>query len=234
MSVQGKIVLITGSSSPVGLRLAESFADAGALLALAVRRNSEVNDINRRFADRAIPPFVLRCDLQFEEEIVRAIHRVVNRYNRLDVVVNAAAVSGPKLPVINYPVDPWRNVLATNLTGAYLVCREALPWMERQGGGSIINVTHAVGRQIKPQGGAFVVSTHALEGLTQLLAAEHRGSGVRVNSVEFPGGLSDETDNSEDWTQPFLWLAGDDAINVTGQKIRVMGFKAPLANSNIH
>lgn len=234
MSIKGKVVLITGSSSPVGVRLAESFAESGAELALSVRRSADVDLLQRRFADRLTPPLILQCDLQFEEDIVRAIHRVVNRYGRIDVVVNAATVTGPRLPVVNYPVDPWRNVLATNLTGTYLVCREALPWMERQGGGSIINVTHSQGGQIKAQGGAFLVSTHALDGLTQLLATEHRGSGVRVNSIEFAGSPADASDDGEDWTQPFLWLASDEAANVTGQKIRALGFKVPVTSSKIH
>lgn len=234
MSVKGKVVLITGSASPVGVRLADSFAESGAELALSVRRSADVDTLQRHFGNQLTPPLILQCDLQFEEDIVRSIHRVVNRYGRIDVVVNAVAVTGPRLPVINYPVDPWRNVLATNLTGTYLVCREALPWMERQGGGSIINVMHSHGGQIKAQGGAFLVSTHALEGLTQLLAAEHRGSGVRVNSIEFAGSLSDASEDSEDWTQPFLWLASDEAANVTGQKIRAMGFKVPVTSSKIH
>lgn len=234
MSVEGKVVLITGSSSPVGIRLAELFVEAGALTALSVRRSRDVETLQRRFFDRLTHPLILRCDLQQEDEIVRAVHRVVDRYGRIDVVINAVSITGPKLPVINYPVDPWRNVLATNLTGAYLVCREALPWMERQGGGSIINVTSAWGSQIKPQGGAFIISTQALEGLTQLLAAEHRGTGVRINSVEIPGGLTGDAAEDAQWTLPFLWLASDEAGSVTGRKIQAMGFKQPASTTPVN
>lgn len=229
MSIEEKVVLITGATSPIGSRLAEAFAAKGARLALCVRRVQEVDLIERSLQQKNIAALALPCDLRYEEDVVRMIHRVVRRFGRIDVVVNAASVYGPKLPIINYPVDPWRNILATNLTGSYLICREVLPWMERQGGGSIINLTGSSTAGARPSSGAYVVSTHAVEGLTRLLATEHRSAGIRVNCIDL-GALipeSSHADGSEDWTAAFLWLASDESAAISGERICAEKFVKP-------
>lgn len=226
MSLQEKVVLITGATGPIGRALAESFLEVGAQVALCVRRRSDIPVVERDFplyGDRLIAE---PCDLRQEDEVIRLVHRVAHRAGRLDVVVNAANISGPRALVVDYPVEPWRNVLATNITGTYLVCREALPWMSRQGSGSIINVAQGLSTPIRAEWGAGVVSSHGIEALTRLLAAEVRGTGIRVNTVEvnmpLVGGRQRLPEG--DWTQAFLWLAGEESADRNGERVRAAEF----------
>ncbi len=229
VSLKEKVVLITGATGPIGRRLVEVFASAGAQLAVSVRRPHEVDTMERALRPLDVSLMAVPCDLRYEEDVVRMIHRIVRRFGRIDVVVNAASVAGPKLPIVNYPVDPWRNILATNLTGSYLVCREVLPWMDRQGGGSIINVTSNLAGTGRPEWGAYFVSTHAIEGLTRLLASEHRSTGVRINCVDIgePRSEGPLAADGADWAEAFLWLASDESASINGERICAGKFVKP-------
>ncbi len=221
-SLEDKVVLLTGATGPMGCALLDAFLDADAKLALCVRRMAHLPDLEQRLARRLEHTLIVPCDLRYEENVVRMIHRVVQRFGRIDVIVNAAYILGPLVPIMDYPVDPWRDVLATNLTGTYLVCREALPWMTRQGSGSIINVTTSLTGAVKPRWGAYAVTGHAVEGLTRLLAAELDGTGVRVNTVdigEMQPNLTPAAPASS-WTSAFLHLASDDSAGRSGECIR--------------
>jgi len=225
-SIEDKVVLLTGSTGPMGRALLDAFLDAGAKLALCVRRMAHLPDLEQRLAERLEHTMIVPCDLRYEENVVRMIHRVVQRFGRIDVIVNAAYVLGPQVPIMEYPVDPWRDVVATNLTGTYLVCREALPWMTRQGSGSIINVTTSLTRDVKPRWGAYAVTGYAVEGLTRLLASELDGTGVRVNAVdigEMQPNLAPATP-AEVWTNAFLHLASDESSARNGECVRADDF----------
>ncbi len=232
LSLRGRNVLITGAMGAIGRPLVNAFADAGATLALCVRRPADVAEAERLAEERGAVVFVVVCDVRYEEDVVRAVHRIVQRYGRIDVAVNAASMTGPEVAVADYPVESWRDVIATNLTGAYLVCREVLPWMLRQRSGSIINLTGPLEAKRAENTGAQFVGAWAVEGLTRLLAAEVKDASIRVNLVEIapttpPDPISEE---GTDWTQAFLWLAGDDAANTSGQRISATDFSKTRQN----
>lgn len=224
MSVHGKVVLITGATTAMGRQLVGLFLNQGASLAIGVRRVSELVPLRQSLAVDDDRLLILPCDVRDENDVVRTVHRVIRHFGRIDVLVNAAAIMGPKSPVVDYPVDPWRNVIATNLTGTYLLCREVLPWMTRQGCGSIINVTSSLTTSARPDWGAYLVSTHSIEGLTRLLATELKGSGVRVNSVEVAAPAGTGRGDESEWLQAFLWLASDESAPKNGERIRAADF----------
>jgi NAD(P)-dependent dehydrogenase (short-subunit alcohol dehydrogenase family) len=232
VSLTGKVALITGVTSPVGQRIAETFAAAGASLILFARRQSDCAALEARIQPAGATILTLPCDLRSEDEVIRMVHRSANKFGRIDILVNAAAIHGPRETIEDYPIDPWRNVLATNVTGPYLVCREVLPWMTRQGSGSIINVTSSLTTKARPQWGAYLVSNHAIEGLTQVLAAELKGTGVRVNTVDVGLPQSDGTVASPEdaWTSVFLWLASDDST-AHSKRIIAADFALPTVAS---
>lgn len=222
-SIRDKVVLLTGATSPLGRTLARRFLDAGAKLALCVRRPESLLDLERMLAGQDAETMIVPCDLRHEENVVRMVHRVTQRFGRIDVAINAACISGPPLGIAEYPAEPWCNVMATNLHGTYFVCREVLPWMMRQRTGSIINITSTLTAAPKAQWGACAVSQHAIEGLTRLLASELKDSGVRVNTIDI-GEPASQPEADAGWTGAFLWLAGDDSAGKNGEHIRAADF----------
>jgi NAD(P)-dependent dehydrogenase (short-subunit alcohol dehydrogenase family) len=163
------------------------------------------------------------------------VEAALERFGRIDVLVNNAGLLGPRVPIEEYPEDEWRKVLEANLTGPFLVARAVVPYMPE--GGSIVNVTSGVSIEGRPRWGAYSVSKFGVEGLTQILAAELEERGIRVNSVD-PGGMRtqmraaaypDEDPNTlvtpEENTAVFLYLASDESRNVTGERFKAQEFQ---------
>lgn len=232
MSLDGKVVLITGATGGLGRTLTRAFADDGAHLALAARTFRDLYEMENGLLERSRKAVAFPCDVRYEDEVIRLVHRVVSRHGRIDCLINAAASSGPRQSLVDYPLDPWREAIATNLTGAYLMCREVLPWMQRAGAGSIINVTSGV-TSGKTGWGALVASQCGVEGLTRMLAAETRDSGVRVNMVDVGMPKSDKraAECPPEIAAPFLWLAGDASLKTSGRRIIAAEFSTPAAES---
>lgn len=228
MSLDGKVVLITGATGGLGRRLSQCLADDGAHLALAARTFRDLYGMENELLERNRKAVGFPCDVRYEDEAIRLVHRVVNRFGRIDCLINAAGVSGPRQSLVDYPLDPWREVIATNLTGGFLMCREVLPWMQRQKGGSIINVTSSV-TSGKSGWGALLASKCGVEGITRMLAAEMRDSGIRVNMVDvgMPKSEKRAVECPAEIAAPFLWLAGDDSGKTSGRRIVASEFKAP-------
>jgi NAD(P)-dependent dehydrogenase (short-subunit alcohol dehydrogenase family) len=145
------------------------------------------------------------------------------------VVVNNASLLGPRVPIIQYPLTSWEAVLRTNLTAAFVVCKEAVKNMMLRREGSIINVSSGVGRLGRARWGAYAVSKFGVEALTQVLAEELKGTLIRINAVN-PGATRTEMraqaypdedpqrlPRPEDITGIFLYLASDRSREVTGK-----------------
>jgi NAD(P)-dependent dehydrogenase (short-subunit alcohol dehydrogenase family) len=159
----------------------------------------------------------------------------VERFGHVDVLVNNAGLLGPRVRIEDYPEDEWRRVIDANLTGPYLVSKAVIPHMRE--GGSIVNVVSGVSVEGRAEWGAYSVSKFGVEGLTQILAAELEGRGIRVNAVD-PGGMrtdmraaaypeEDPTTRitPEENTAVFLYLASDESRGVTGERFRAQEFQ---------
>lgn len=225
MSLADRHVLITGADGSVGGALVDACVGAGATLALSVRRSGDVTAMQQRLAERP-PAMIVPCDLRYEEDVVRMVHRVVHKLGRVDAVINAAYDLGPRLAVVDYPTESWRNVMAVNVVGTFLVCREVLPWMIRQGGGVILNVTLDASRSARSRGGAYSVSVLAIEGLTRQLAEEAGESGVSACVVEVPAEVSAESGTA--WAAAFVQLAENPPRELNGRCLRAADYAASL------
>ena len=157
------------------------------------------------------------------------VQAAVEQFGKLDVLVNNASFLGPRVPISEYPVSAWEDVVRVNLTGSFLMIQEALKIMIPQRRGSVINVSSGVGRVGKARWGAYAASKFGVEGLTQVLADEVREFGIRANSVN-PGPTRTEMRAlaypeedplalpTPDHVAPlFVYLASDDSGAVTGQ-----------------
>ncbi|MDW8064799.1 MAG: SDR family NAD(P)-dependent oxidoreductase [Anaerolineae bacterium] len=241
MRLQGKIALITGASRGIGLAIARAYVQEGAAVALCARDAAALAaaaEILRAHSDGA-RILAQPCDVSRPKEVEELMAAVEAAFGRLDVLVNNAAVLGPRVPIAEYPLDAWREVLEVNLTGAFLVTRAALPLMRRARGGSIIYLSSGVGRRGRARWGAYAVSKGAIEILTQVLAEELAPEGIRVNAVN-PGPTRtrmraqahpEEDPLSvpapEEIVPIFVYLASDESGEITGQSLDARSFRWP-------
>jgi NADP-dependent 3-hydroxy acid dehydrogenase YdfG len=174
--LEGRVAIVTGASSGIGANAAQALAAAG----LAVY------GLSRTGATGA--PFVhVPCDVRDSTAVAAAVAQVMGKAGRIDVVVNAAGVSLPE-PRETEAVDDelWRSVLDTNLDGTFYVCRAVLPAMKKAGRGYIINILSTASFRANAANGPYSASKYGARALTESLAAELKGTGVRVTSIS-PG-----------------------------------------------
>ena len=175
------------------------------------------------------------ADVTSSSDVEDLVDVAVEHYDRIDVLVNNAGLLGPRVAIEEYPEDEWRRVLDANLTGPFLVSKAAIPYMRE--GASIVNVTSGVSIEGRAQWGAYSVSKFGMEGLTQILAAELKDRGIRVNSVD-PGGMRtgmralaypDEDPSTritpEENTTVFLYLASNESRDITGERFKAQEFQ---------
>jgi NAD(P)-dependent dehydrogenase (short-subunit alcohol dehydrogenase family) len=177
--------LITGAGRGIGRAVAEAYAREGASLALCAR-SAEVEELAARLSAAGARVLARRADVDDEKSVGSLVDETVKRFGRLDVLVNNAAVLGPREPLLSSSPESWRETLAINATGAFLVLRACAAAMKARRSGSVINVTSGVGRRGRGGAGVYGVSKFAVEGLTQIAAAELKEFGVRVSALN-PG-----------------------------------------------
>ncbi|MFF9282563.1 SDR family NAD(P)-dependent oxidoreductase [Streptomyces griseosporeus] len=195
------VALVTGSTSGIGEAVARRFAADGMRVVVQSRHSAETG----RALAQELGGTYLRADLEVEDEARGLVEAALDRYGRLDVLVNNAGISRP-IPHADLaaatPAD-WRRLLEVNLIAPWVLCTAALPALRTApGGGSIVNITSHAG--VRPKGSSvpYAASKAALNHVTLLLAAA-LGPDVRVNAVA-PGLV--DTPMTKDWAQAHeLW-----------------------------
>ena len=233
--LRGKVVMITGASRGLGRALAHAYAIENASLVLNSRTDDSLQPVARELAESGADVLAVAADVSAAAEVEKLVDRAVERFGKIDVLINNAGLLGPRVPIEEYPEYEWRLVLDANLTAPFLLAKAVIPRMPE--GGSIINMTSGVSVEGRAEWGAYSVSKFGLEGLTQILAAELEERGIRVNSVD-PGGMRtemraaaypDEDPTSritpEENTGVFLYLASDESRDVTGERFKAQEFQ---------
>ncbi len=183
------VAVITGASSGIGRATALALAEKGLRLSLLARSESDLGLVETEARARGASDvcwFV--CNVRDEDSVERAVASTLERFSRIDVLVNSAGLS-LNGEVDGYALEDWRMVIDTNLTGTFLTCRAVLPAMKRQGGGQIINISSGAGRNGIKQMAAYCASKFGVIGFTESLALEVRDRNIRV-SVLIPGSVA--------------------------------------------
>jgi NAD(P)-dependent dehydrogenase (short-subunit alcohol dehydrogenase family) len=233
--LRGKVVMITGASRGLGRALALTCAREGANLVINSRSEDSLGTVAGEAEEMGAEVLAIPADVSVRSDVERLVDESVRHFGRVDVLVNNAGLLGPRVPIEEYPEDEWRRVLDANLTAPFLLSKVIIPHLPE--GGSIVNVTSGVSVEGRAEWGAYSVSKFGMEGLTQILAAELRDRGIRVNSVD-PGGMRTEMRAAaypdedpmtritpEENTAVFLYLASDESRDVTGERFKAQEFQ---------
>jgi len=189
MELKGKSIIVTGASSGIGKAAAALFAAEGADVVLGARRAAQLEDLAARIRSEGGRAVFLAGDVRdagYAEALVDLAER---SFGGLDGAFDNAGVVGEMASAPEMAIENWNDVLAVNLSGAFLAARAQIPAMRKRGGGSIVFNASFVGYSNAglPGMGAYAASKAGMIGLTQSLAADHAAEGVRVNAL-LPGG----------------------------------------------
>ncbi len=232
MDLKDKVALITGAGRGIGKAVALAYAREGAKLAICARTESEVAQSVQELRTIKAEAEGWICDVSMEDTVTEFVKKVIQKFGRIDILVNNAGVMTRPVPTAELEVKKWDYTMAVNLRGPFLMSKAVLPTMLKQQSGSIINVSSMIGRSAYPHFIAYATSKWGLEGFTQTLAAEVRSSGIRVNSVE-PGVVATKLtgysgSKPESVTEVFIYLASDEAKNVSGKMLSSSGWKSQV------
>ncbi|TPI34293.1 SDR family oxidoreductase [Mesorhizobium sp. B3-1-9] len=187
-TLTNKVAIVTGASSGIGRATARLFADQGASLVVAARRQAELDALVGEIEDAGGTAVKLAGDVRDEAHAKALVDLAVERFGGLDIAFNNAGAVGVMGPVTDMAPAIWQETMDTNLTSAYLAARHQIPAMLERGGGSLIFTSSFVGYTVGMPGmAAYAAAKAGLIGLTQVLAAEYGPRGLRVNAL-LPGG----------------------------------------------
>lgn len=186
-SLAGKVALVTGIAGDIGTATAALLARRGAKIYGIDLSGADFGNLHAAMPDGA-ELVVERVDVGDEAQVAACIGHVVDRFGRIDILVNGAGIEGMVASIIDYDLAMFDAVFRVNVTGVFLGMKHALPAMLRQGSGSIINLASLAGLSGSPAMSAYIASKHAVIGLTRAAASEVAAAGVRVNCIT-PGPI---------------------------------------------
>ncbi len=247
---QDRVVLVTGGNSGIGRATALKFADEGAKVVIAARREdlgrATVEEIGKRGGEALFIP----TDVTRGQDVERLFQAITDRYGRLDCAFNNAGVSSSAMRrTVNTTMADWDWMMDTNLKGVWRCMRLEIPLMLRQGGGAIVNNSSIAGICTEVGLSVYAASKHAVLGLTKAAALDYAHRKVRINAV-CPGFIHTPM-LEEPWSRhpnvrdltlelipmrrfgrpeeiagAVLWMCSDEASFMTGREMVIGGGQA--------
>ncbi|HEY2603319.1 MAG TPA: SDR family oxidoreductase [Thermoleophilaceae bacterium] len=201
-ALEDRVAVVTGGSGALGRAMALGLADAGARVAVVARRREGVDTVATEMRRRGADALALEADVLSSGELAAARDAVLERWGRVDVLVNAAGGNRPEATlsdgqdVFDLPLDAFRAVVDLNLTGTWLACQAFGTAMGERG--SIVNISSMAAQRALTRVGGYAAAKAAVESLTRWLAvelAQRHGGGLRVNAIA-PGFVIGEQNRS--------------------------------------
>jgi NAD(P)-dependent dehydrogenase (short-subunit alcohol dehydrogenase family) len=256
--MEGKVAIVTGAASGIGLATAIRLAEEGAKVGLLGRTGKEMNDALEQIKQLGGEAIILEADISHEDEVRMAVDNVLAQWGRLDVLVANAGINGVVTPIEMMKLEDWSQTLNVNLTGTFLCVKHAIEPLKKQGG-SIIITSSINGNRVFSNFGmsAYSTSKAGQVAFTQMAALELARYKIRVNAicpgaietnieentdrrpeveeieipVEYPEGdhpLKHQPGSPRQVANLVLFLASDESDHVTGTAIYVDGAESLL------
>ncbi len=247
-SLKDKIVLLTGASSGIGEVAAMRYAEEGAHLVLAARREKEGEAVAEQARAKGVDAIFVKTDVANPEDCRNLVRAAVAHFGRIDVACNNAGIEGDIIPIVEQSDDNFERVIDINVKGTWYCMQAQLQQMVEQGhGGAVVNIGSVASLIGFPGAAAYSASKHAMVGMTKVAAQEYAEAGVRVNLVcpaliettmadRFTGGKETDVEayimsltpmrrrgTPEEVAELILWLSDDVASYVTGASYPVDG-----------
>jgi NAD(P)-dependent dehydrogenase (short-subunit alcohol dehydrogenase family) len=220
--LQNQTALITGASRGIGLAIAQALAAQGCNLILAARDEAALTRISRELVRIKVKVTAHTCDVR-DPHSVEALFRMIRKHaKRIDILINNAGIAQANFPVEQLPYPLWKEVMATNLDGMFLVAQAALRTMKR--GGTIVNNLSIAATRVFAGSSAYNASKHGALGLTNTLREELRPKGIRVIGL-LPGAT-----DTDIWKT--LWPAAPRRKMMSATSVAQIVVQAILLPSN--
>jgi len=246
--VKNPVVLITGALTGIGRAAAVEFAKKGARVVVAGRRDEPGKALVKELRALGSEAEFINADVRKEDDVRAMVDQTVARFGRLDVAVNNAATEGQVGPIVEQTAESYAATFDTNVLGVILSMKHEVRVMQKQGSGSIVNISSTYGHEGAAGGSVYVGSKHAVEGITKSVALEVVGSGIRVNAVA-PGPVDTgmltrftrtpenkaalvttvpmaRLGRPEEQGHAIVFISSDEASFITGQILNVDGGKS--------
>jgi len=241
-SLKDKVAVVTGASQGIGRDTALALAEAGAKVALVARNQEKLTALAQEIAAKGGEAFVVKMDVAEAEQIKAGFKAILEKFGRLDILVNNAAITRDGL-AMRLKLDDWDAVLRTNLTGAHLCIQQAIMPMIRAKAGRIINISSVVAQSGNAGQANYVAAKAGLIGLTKAIAMEIASRNITVNAVApgfvetpmtdvLPEKVKEELKtriplgrlgSGRDVAAAIVFLASDEAGYITGHVLDVNG-----------
>ena len=244
MQLTDKVAIITGGGRGIGRAIAMAYAAEGARVVIAARSKAQLDEVVTKIAAQGGEALAVPTDLRIRAEVENLVQKTVDRFGQIDILVNNAGIN-PRGPFLDSTDEEWEQGWQINVMGVVHCCRAALPIMQQQGSGNIINVGSGMGQVGRSNLSVYCASKAALHGLTQSVAEEVWEDGIIAN-VLIPGPVKTELSKpawensgtfraqSDPWKEPeqvvasALFLATQSpATGMTGQILSIMRRNSP-------
>jgi NADP-dependent 3-hydroxy acid dehydrogenase YdfG len=193
-NIQGKVIVITGASSGLGEATARMLSAQGAIVVLGARRVERIVALADELVRAGGQALALQTDVTRSADVQRLVDAAVDRYGRLDVIVNNAGLM-PSSPLERLKIDDWDRMIDVNIKGVLYGIAAALPVMQKQMSGHIVNVSSVAGHKVRAGTAVYSATKHAVRVLTEGLRQEVKPYNIRTTIVS-PGAVATELPDS--------------------------------------
>jgi len=180
LDMSGRCAIVTGGAAGIGFAIARRLAASGAELALWDRDARALSDAANAIGGKVS---TVEVDVTDESQVAGAVASAITKMGRIDALVCSAGITGPNMPVRDYSLADWQQVLDINLTGVFLCNKLVIAQMVRHDYGRIVNIASIAGKEGNPNASAYSASKAGVIALTKSLGKEQARTGIRVNCI---------------------------------------------------